>query len=240
MDLSTFPQSLSQPKKGFRFALDSLLLASFAQPKNNWKILDLGCGCGVIGLALILKNIQLSLKVWGMDIDLHMLVHLRQNLQKTKIKNYFPFIGDIKNCINIFKKGEFFDQILLNPPYRLLNTGKLSPYENKNQAKFEQKTTLNDFIQGAKFLLKNKKELLLCYLSEQLDYLMEVLVVNRFRVKELLFIYPRLNHYPKIVLVKAIKNGNPGLKVLPPLILYAHPTQNIYTLEAKSFCPFLK
>lgn len=238
MDLKKIPTLLSQPAKGFRFAIDSLLLASFAQPKKNWKILDAGCGCGVIGIGVLLKNYNLNIKVWAMDIDITQISHLKTNKQLTN-NNFFPFIADIKEATKLFKKGEFFDQILLNPPYRALGTGKLSPYTTKNKAKFEQITTLEEFIKGIKFLLKNKGELVICYLSEYLDYLIKTLDKNKIQIKEVQFIHPRQNKEAKIFLAKAIKNANPGLKVLPPLILYSHPKKNIYTTEIKNMCPFL-
>ena len=45
---------LSQPRRGYRFAVDSLLLAWFAcGDRQARSCLDLGAGCGVVGLGLL-------------------------------------------------------------------------------------------------------------------------------------------------------------------------------------------
>ena len=38
------------PLPGYRFSMDAVLLAHFVRPRPGWRILDLGCGCGVVGL----------------------------------------------------------------------------------------------------------------------------------------------------------------------------------------------
>lgn len=40
---------------GYRFSIDSVLLADFCMSWKDAEILDLGCGCGVLGLILFLK-----------------------------------------------------------------------------------------------------------------------------------------------------------------------------------------
>ena len=41
-----------QPEHGYRFSVDAVLAAHFAGPAATDRVLDLGCGCGVIGLIL--------------------------------------------------------------------------------------------------------------------------------------------------------------------------------------------
>src|ERR1700704_6101601 len=40
--------TIIQPVTGYRFAIDSILLADFARPRRQDRVLELGCGCGVI------------------------------------------------------------------------------------------------------------------------------------------------------------------------------------------------
>ncbi|WP_456324859.1 tRNA1(Val) (adenine(37)-N6)-methyltransferase [Desulfonauticus submarinus] len=243
MDLIEFPKILKQPKtqQGFRFAIDSLLLSCFAKPKKKWKILDLGCGCGVIGLGTLLLNPNLNLKVFGLEKEIFMGILAYKNASLLNLNDHYKIIiGNIKDTKKLFKVNDFFDQIILNPPYRPIGKGKLSPVSAKNKAKFEYETSLKDFIKGCKILLKNKGELVLSYLSENISYLITTLNCYNFVIKEMLFIHPRSNQNAKIVLIKAIKNGNPETKILPPLILYQKNKNNIFTPQVKSFCPFLK
>lgn len=55
-----FPRGLHQPAGSFRFSADALLLASFAGGTAARSFADLGTGCGVVGLALLLGSSRLS------------------------------------------------------------------------------------------------------------------------------------------------------------------------------------
>src|SRR2546423_1974153 len=41
-----------QPRRGYRFSVDSILLADFAAPRRHHRVLELGAGCGVISVML--------------------------------------------------------------------------------------------------------------------------------------------------------------------------------------------
>ena len=47
---------IGQKKEGYRFSIDALLLAHFAEPRPKDRIIDLGTGCGVIPLILIFRR----------------------------------------------------------------------------------------------------------------------------------------------------------------------------------------
>ncbi len=43
---------LLQSQNGYRFSVDALLIADFAVIPLAGRVIDLGCGCGIIGLIL--------------------------------------------------------------------------------------------------------------------------------------------------------------------------------------------
>ncbi|MDA8179486.1 MAG: hypothetical protein M0T69_08110, partial [Deltaproteobacteria bacterium] len=43
---------IRQPERGYRFSIDSVILAGFAAPYCRGAVLDLGTGCGVLLLLL--------------------------------------------------------------------------------------------------------------------------------------------------------------------------------------------
>ena len=45
--------SIKQARKGYRFSIDAVILASSIQPKPRERIIDLGTGCGIIPMILI-------------------------------------------------------------------------------------------------------------------------------------------------------------------------------------------
>ena len=44
--------SVVQPRDGYRFSVDSILLARFATARSRDRVLELGAGCGVISLVI--------------------------------------------------------------------------------------------------------------------------------------------------------------------------------------------
>ena len=58
---------IRQSKRGYRFNLDSIILAHFVTLKSRTVNLDLGCGNGVI--ALVLANLYVQSRWHGLEIQ---------------------------------------------------------------------------------------------------------------------------------------------------------------------------
>jgi tRNA1Val (adenine37-N6)-methyltransferase len=240
LNIKHFPRGLKQPEKGFRFSVDALLLSTFIRPGEGWKILDLGCGCGVVGLGIILANPELNLKVTGVDCDPQMLSCAEENAKNLGVKDrYQALLLDIKQINRSSVEAESFDLVLMNPPYRPHGQGRISPYKEKNIARFETSATLNTFVRAARFAVKNKKMVGIIYLAERLAEVMTELKANRLTPKKMRPVYGRMNKPAKLFLLQAVKNGGPGLCLEPPLILYKDGPANILTDQAREFCQFL-
>ena len=87
----------------------SLLLANKAIIKDNWKILDFGCGYGAIGIAIAKENP--SVNVVMSDINKRAIMLSKRNIELNSLKNATALQSDL--FMNITEK---FDSILLNPP----------------------------------------------------------------------------------------------------------------------------
>jgi 16S rRNA (guanine1207-N2)-methyltransferase len=90
------------------FDLGTEVMLKYLQIKGN-KILDLGCGYGVVGIALLLENQDLDLTF--NDVSERAIRLTKKNLKKFNLN---------ANVIqsNIFENiDENFDLILTNPPY---------------------------------------------------------------------------------------------------------------------------
>ena len=51
--------------------------------------------------------------------------------------------------------------------------------------------------------------------------------------KKIRIVYPKKDKEANILLIEGTKNGNPGLKILPPL--YSHDEDGSYTEELQKF-----
>ena len=76
------------------------------------------------------------------------------------------------------------------------------------------------------------------YLAEGFPRLFTSMAASRLEPKRVMFVHGRKDKKASNILVQAVKNGNPGLVVDPPLILYDQG-QNM-TGQAIEFCPWFK
>lgn len=231
-----FPRGMSQPEHGFRFSVDALLLAAFAGQHNlDGQIVDLGAGCGVVGLALALMHQKIQ--VIGLDRDAGVLVHAQKNARHLGLVQRFAPV-----CASVTRPGalraESADLVVCNPPYRQEGTGRVCLQVAKNPARFETEGSLEDFLRASALLVKNKRACAFIYLAERVDDLLSGLCAMRLRPKELLFVHPRQEQPAKLVLVRAVKNGGSSLRVAPPLFLHG-PETGDFTPQALQFCPWL-
>jgi len=58
---------VKQERSGYRFSIDSILLACHAGPNPGDKVLDLGTGCGIISLILAYR--EPNLKIFGIEVQ---------------------------------------------------------------------------------------------------------------------------------------------------------------------------
>lgn len=77
--------------------------------KNNWKILDLGCGYGVVGV--VIAKIFPKTKILMIDINKRALKLAKMNLELNSIKN-----AEIKYSNLYSTVKEKFNTIIVNPP----------------------------------------------------------------------------------------------------------------------------
>ena len=64
-------------------------------------------------------------------------------------------------------------------------------------------------------------------------YVLEQMKKNNIMPKRVQFIYPATNKEANIMLIEGIKNGNEGMKIMPPL--FSHNDNGDYTEEIKQF-----
>lgn len=233
-----FPRGLSQPDSGFRFSLDALLLAAFAgRERVGGRVCDLGTGCGVVGLKLALDHPDFF--AFGLDLNPDMLRHARENARRLGLRErFFPLLADA--CGPLGLAPESMDMVLCNPPYRDPGTGRTCPDRDRTLARFESRAALGDFVRAAGYLLRNRKSCFFIHLAERADELLDLLRAARLAPKDLLFVHARPDASARLALVRALKNGGPGLSVLPPLFLHeGRGEATRLSGAALDFCPSL-
>ena len=237
-----FPRGLTQPEGSFRFSIDALLLSSFVKVKKNSRLLDLGTGCGVVGLNILLNTpINYALQVLGLDIDPTLVSSAQANAAKLGFSdNFFAQRGDVA-AIRSLLPAETFDLVATNPPYRRINQGRLPEPDLRKNALFEGTGNLNSFIAGAAFALKNGGAFYCIYPADRLVELLSLLRQYCLEPKLILPVQAQEHKDLELVLLRATKNGRAGLKIKKPLLLYEKEGENMrLSSQALAFCPWLE
>lgn len=227
-DLEYKGLKIIQNKDGFCFGIDSILLSDFAKEiPNNAKVIDLGTGTGIISILLCEKT-KLS-KIIGVEIQKEVYELAKRNIKLNNLENKFEVINEnIKNLEKILEKNSY-DAIVTNPPYKKENTGLTNENKLKLISRHEIEANLEDFIQISSKLLKNNGAFYMVHRPERLTDIIDILRKNKLEPKTLQLIYPKINKQPTMILIKAIKNAKPFLKIKEPLIIYNQ--NNTYTDE---------
>lgn len=238
-----FPRGLIQPEQGFRFGADALLLACFAASLPGRRVLDLGTGCGPVGLGLALADAETPRTVLGLDKDPAMVAAATANACALGLADRFAArLLDVRELCSRpdVVAAETMDLVVANPPYRHPGSGRRPPSPGRDAARFETDGGLEAFADAAAYALVNTGRFACVHLAERLSHVMAVLAARNLEIKRLLPIAPRGDAPARQLLVLARKNGRPGLRLDPPLALYeGEGPQTRLTPRALRFCPFL-
>lgn len=218
-DLEFKGLKIIQNKDGFCFGIDSILLSDFAKEiKKGSKVIDLGTGTGIIGILLCGKT-ELS-KIIGVEIQKEVYDMAKRSIKLNNLENKFEIINEnIKNLENIIETGTF-DAVVTNPPYKKRGTGLTNENEKKLISRHEITANLEDFIKVSSKMLKDKGTLYMVHRPDRMVDIIELLRKYKLEPKKIKFVYPNANKDANLILLKAVKNANPFLKIEKPLYVY--------------------
>lgn len=216
-DLNLKGYQIIQSNDGFKFGIDAVLLANFVKPKSKDVGVDLGSGTGIISTIIAAKS-NVS-KIIGIEIQKPVYEMSLRSTELNKLNEKLSFIhGDIKDISSYFPKDSF-DFVTSNPPYYKTNTLS-SKNTLKNSSRHEFLVELSHILYAASYLLKSNKSFYIIHKPERLVELFELGRKYKLEPKEICFIHPNYHKAPNLVLLKYVKNGNPGLKYREPLYVY--------------------
>jgi len=207
-----------QNKKGYRFSLDSILLAHFASLKPRARAIDLGCGNGII--VLITAKRFPHVHCVGLEIQENLAALARKNTQLNGLNGRVEiFSGDARNIKDIFG-ARSFDTVIFNPPYRKLNSGRINPYPEKAIARHEINGSLKDFLTAAKYLLKPAGSVFTIYPARRLVELVYLFRNSGIEPKIMRHVYSDNLSDAQFALVEGKRGSKEELKIKSPLFIY--------------------
>lgn len=216
----------------FSFSLDSVLLSNFVTINKKCKnILDIGCGNGPIPLILSTKT---SAKIIGVEYQKEVADMACRSINLNKLDSQIKIINGDINQVYKNLESDIFDVITSNPPYfKIHKKSKFNSSDYKTIARHEIKLNIGEVCRISKKLLKNDGYLAIVHRPERLLDIMEEMKKNNLEPKKIQFVYPKENKESNILLIEAVKNGKPGIKILPPL--YSHCKNGEYSDAIKKY-----
>ena len=217
-DLQLNGMQLIQKQKSFRFGMDSVLLAHFADIKENDIVADFGTGNGA--LLFLLKGRNKGKKFYAVDIQEEAAELTRRNVKLNHLEAIMEVIhADAVESARYIKPCSV-DRIVCNPPYGQPAAVLCSPKKEKSIARNQDEQTLDHLFKGAFSILKGKGKIYLVYPAQQMLSIMKVLQEYHMEPKRFQLVYPYIHKPANLVLIEAVKDARPTLQPMKPLIIY--------------------
>lgn len=223
--------SIKQPPDGYRFSIDAVILGNLAAVHPDDKVLDLGCGCGVIPMILHYRNPGIR-QVFGVEIQAELAAIARFNAAENHMNNQIRILHqDIKTIVPE-DTGGTMDAVVCNPPHFARDSGRINPDSQRAVARHEIAVTLADVTAAAARMLAAAGRFTVIYPCERMVDLVSAMRSAGIEPKRLRMIHPRPGVEAKRVLAVGIKGKHPGIKIDPPLFIRNDPDHYSEELEA--------
>ena len=228
-----------QPRQGYRFSIDPVLLAHFVRLGKDEEVLDLGAGCGVLGLILLYRSPHQIRSLTAFELQPGLTQCLRENVVLNKFQHTMKVVeGDLCHILN-FLEPESFSSVVCNPPFYKAGSGRSSVHEESLIARHQVACTIEDILSSASVVLRNRGRLFMIYPAEGIGALLGMMPGKNLSIKrmQLVYSYPDPGSNARLLLVEAVKNGGEGCEVLPPHYIYEQKDGDYTTAMQKLYEP---
>ncbi|MGI6767405.1 MAG: tRNA1(Val) (adenine(37)-N6)-methyltransferase [Lentihominibacter sp.] len=213
---------LYQDREGFKFSVDAVILADFAAKlcSEAESVVDLGTGNGIIPFILSHKN--RNCRITGIDVQEKSIRMADMSCRENGLEERIRFIReDVSNlrktCPDL---GKSADLVVSNPPYFTKGAGLINSNSGKYTSRHETTATLNDFVEIAAWILRDRGHLCMVHRPSRLVDILTAFRDNAIEPKDIRFVNPRRGEIPNIVLVHGVLGGGKELEFMKELSIY--------------------
>ena len=193
---------------------DSVLLADFVRAGARDRLVDLGCGTGVLSLLVAKRTgaFVTGIELMEKPADMARRAALHNSQERVRI-----LVMDLAAAPERLGHGSF-TAAMANPPY--FTAGERSQSPERAAARHEGATSLEAVVKSAAGLLGTGGRFFCCYPAQGMVELACLLRQAGMEPKRLRTVAARQGCAPRLLLVEARKGGKPGLVWMDPLIVY--------------------
>ena len=198
---------LHQPKNGYCYNSDTLFLYDFISNfpiKKN--VLEVGGGCGVLGL-LLARDFKINLTI--IEIQKIMSNFIEKNSKINGIE--VELIND--NFLE-YEFNKRFDYIVSNPPF--YNSTKQSDNEIIKIARYDENLPMKEFFEKVNSILTEQGEFIFCYEASRFDDIVKILP-KPLKVIDVKFVYPKKGKFANLVMIRAKRHAKSMVKFHTPI-----------------------
>ena len=189
----------------FPLSTDSMVLADFVRLPKQARVLDLGAGCGTLGLMLCAKDPNCHLT--GIELDDKAHQWALKNIAANNLQDRMGSLhGDLTDIGSHVRAGSF-DVCLSNPPY--FTAGFRS--NTTPLARHEDSCSLDALFHSAAWALKYGGDFFLVHKPERLAEIMLAACTHKLEPKRLCLVRHKENGPVALTMLQCRKGGKPGL-----------------------------
>jgi tRNA1(Val) A37 N6-methylase TrmN6 len=220
-DLMTHQLKIIQSDDVFSFSLDAVLLARFCTVPNRGKIIDLCTGNAVIPLLLSTRS---NAVIYGLEIQERLADMARRSIALNQLEAQIKIDhGDLKQAHERYGYGQF-DLVTVNPPYLPIEAGVQNLNAHFAAARHEIHCNLVEVVSACAKLVRAGGKVAMVHRPSRLTDIMVLMREYRLEPKRIRFVHPRIDEEANMVLIEAIKDGKPEVRLLPPVIAFKNKT----------------
>ena len=217
-DLKLFDLQLFQPRYGYRYSLDPLLLARFCgEVQPGGSIADLGAGCGII--SLVLARINQTATVLAVENNSDMAALVERNIRHNDLAGMVSVITEDVMALRKKCPVSSFDLVVSNPPFRTAGSGRVSPRSGRDAARHETTAGLGDFMAAAKYLVKPSGRICFIQLPSRLTEFMALAAEMKLSLLRLRMIHSDAASAATMFMAELAKGRRSAPVVEPPLFV---------------------
>ena len=190
----------------FPLSTDSMLLSYFVRLPKQASVLDLGSGCGTLGLLLCSKDA--NCRITGVELDAKAHQEALENIRRNRLTSRMESIcADLRSVSDRFSAGSF-SCCVSNPPY--FSEGAAS--RSLPNARQELSCTPEDLFRCGSSLLKFGGDFFLVHKPERLADLIATAAKYRLEAKRLCLVRHKEGSPVNLILLQLRKGAKPGLQ----------------------------
>jgi tRNA1(Val) A37 N6-methylase TrmN6 len=207
-----------QKINSFRYGVDAVLLADFADIKHGNSVIDLGTGTGIIPILIYAR--KKASDITAVEIQQDMADMASRSIKLNGLdKNIKVLCMDLKDTPKLLGKAKF-DCVVTNPPYVKKECGINNPSPTKAIARFEIMCSLEELLMTSRELLKPGGKLFMVHRTDRLADIIYEMRNSGIEPKRIRFVHPSIGRRPNLLLIEGARGGNKELKFMDPLYIY--------------------